>query len=161
PKAGAIIFGSLNNMAKHNGKVLALWAKLLSAVPGSKLRLLSGPGQESVKMVRHALQTAGVNPDRVEFLSRMEKKEYFAALGEIDIALDPFPYNGGITSCDTLWMGTPLLTLAGKTYVSRQGVAILSNVGMEEWIAKTPEEFIEKAKKSASEAQVVEILVRQ
>ncbi|MEI7854369.1 MAG: hypothetical protein RL553_19 [Planctomycetota bacterium] len=158
PKAGAIIFGSLNNMAKHNGKVLSLWAKLLSAVPGSKLRLLSGPGQESIKMVRHALQTAGVNPDRVEFLPRMEKKEYFAALGEIDIALDPFPYNGGITSCDTLWMGTPLLTLAGTTYVSRQGVAILSNVGMEEWIAKTPEEFIEKAKKSASEAARLSLL---
>jgi predicted O-linked N-acetylglucosamine transferase (SPINDLY family) len=158
PKAGAIIFGSLNNMAKHNGKVLSLWAKLLSAVPGSKLRLLSGPGQESVKMVRHAMQTAGVNPDRVEFLSRMEKKEYFAALGEIDIALDPFPYNGGITSCDTLWMGTPLLTLAGKTYVSRQGVSILSNVGMEDWIAKTPEEFIEKAKKFASEATRLSLL---
>jgi predicted O-linked N-acetylglucosamine transferase (SPINDLY family) len=88
----------------------------------------------------------------------MEKKEYFAALGEIDIALDPFPYNGGITSCDTLWMGTPLLTLAGTTYVSRQGVAILSNVGMEDWIAKTPEEFIEKAKKSASEAARLSLL---
>lgn len=158
PKAGAIIFGSLNNMAKHNGKVLSLWARLLGAVPGSKLRLLSGPGQESIKMVRHAMQTAGVNPDRVEFLPRMEKKEYFAALGEIDISLDPFPYNGGITSCDTLWMGTPLLTLAGKTYVSRQGVAILSNLGLEDWIAKTQEEFIEKAKKAASEGARLSLL---
>ncbi len=157
-KPGAIIFGSLNNMAKHNTKVLALWAKLLSAVPGSKLRLLSGPGQESAKMVRFALQTAGVNPDRAELLSRMDKNEYFAALGEIDIALDPFPYNGGVTSCDTLWMGTPLLTLAGDSYVSRQGIAILSNVGMEDWIAKTPEEYIEKAKKSAAEIARLSLL---
>lgn len=158
PKAGGIIFGSLNNMAKHNPKVLNLWARLLGAIPGSKLRLLSGPGQESVKLIRQAMQQGGVNPDRVEFLQRMEKKDYFAAQADIDIALDPFPYNGGVTTCDALWMGTPVLTIAGESYVSRQGVAILSALDLQDWIAKTPEEFIEKAKKFSAEPARLSLL---
>lgn len=158
PKSGAIIFGSLNNMAKHNPKVLALWAKVLSAVPDSKLRLLAGPGQESTKLVRQAMQLGGVNPDRVEFLPRMEKPSYFLAQSEIDIALDPFPYNGGVTTCDALWMGTPVLALAGESYVSRQGVAILSALGMEDWIASSPEDFVAKAKKFAGESTRLSLL---
>ncbi|MSR31136.1 MAG: glycosyltransferase family 41 protein [Gemmataceae bacterium] len=150
-KAGAIVFGSLNNMAKHNVKVLGLWAKILMAVPGSRLRLLAGGTQEAARQARHIFQHSQINPDRVEFLSRMEPADYLKAQGEIDIALDPFPYNGGVTTCDAFWMGTPVLTLEGNSYVSRQGVSLNSALGLEDWIARTADELVAKAKQFASE----------
>ncbi len=140
-----IIFGSFNNMAKINDKVLALWARILAKVPGSKLHLLGGNSDTTGERIRAVLAPVGVDPERIERLPRMDKQTYFSAQGSIDIALDPFPYNGAITSCDALWMGTPVLALEGKSYVSRQGLAVLSPLGLDDWVAASEKEYLEKA----------------
>ena len=79
-------------------------------------------------------------------------KDYFAQLyGQIDVALDPFPYGGGTTTCDALWMGVPVVTLAGRTAVGRAGVSILSNLGLPELIAQTPEQYLSSARDLAAD----------
>ena len=81
---------------------------------------------------------AGILRDRIQLITRMARPQYFEMYGEIDIALDPFPYNGGVTTCDALWMGVPVLTVAGGSYVSRQGVMQMFQVGLPEFVADSP-----------------------
>lgn len=145
PNPEAILFGSLNNMAKVNDRVLAVWARILAKTPGSRLLMLTGKSETTAARIAQALEAVGVDPSRVVRLSRMDKAEYFAAQASIDIALDPFPYNGGVTTLDAIWMGTPVLALAGRTYVSRQGLAINRTLGMEDWTVRSEEEYIAKA----------------
>lgn len=145
PDPHGIVFGSFNNMAKTNDRVIALWARILAKVPGSRLRLLAGNSETTLERIRALMAPVGVDPSRVERMVRMDKNEYFQAQGSIDIALDPFPYNGAITTCDALWMGTPVLTLEGKTYAARQGKAILRQIGMNDWVATSEKEYLDKA----------------
>ena len=142
PNKDAIVFGSLNNPAKHNEKVIKLWAKVLKAFSGSKLHLLSGTSKTYKSMVLGLMKEEGVTPNRIVFLQRMEQEKYFEALGEIDIALDPFPYNGGITSCDSLWMGATLITMVGDSYVSRQGTMILNAMQLPAWVVSSEKDYI-------------------
>ncbi len=149
--SGRVTFGSLNNLSKVTDRVLELWAKILQAVPGSRLIVMQcGEGGQSER-VRRVLVAAGVEPDRVQTVGKTTRENYLQHLSSIDIALDPFPYNGGVTTCDALWMGLPVVTLAGKSYVSRQGVSLLSNVGLQELIARTPEEYILIARRIAED----------
>jgi protein O-GlcNAc transferase len=94
---------------------------------------------------RHLLErfsAAGVEPGRVTLAPRQPRGKYFEWIHSADIALDPFPYNGGVTSCDTLWMGVPLVSLRGESYWARQGAALLGNVGHEELIAQSPDDYV-------------------
>jgi predicted O-linked N-acetylglucosamine transferase (SPINDLY family) len=84
----------------------------------------------------------GLDPSRVELVGRCSREEYLKLFNRIDIALDPFPYNGDTTTCDGLWMGAPIVTLAGDAFVSRRGVSHLANAGLAELIARTPEEYV-------------------
>ncbi len=145
PNPEAILFGSLNNMAKINDRVLAVWARILAKTPGSRLLMLTGKSETTAARIAQSMEAVGVDPGRIIRLSRMDKPEYFAAQASIDIALDPFPYNGGVTTLDALWMGTPVLALAGRTYVSRQGLAINKTLGLEDWTVRSEEEYIAKA----------------
>ncbi len=151
----AIQFGSFNNMAKVNDRVLAVWARILAKTPGSKLKILTGKSETTAARIAQAMESVNVDPARVERYSRMDKLAYFTAQASIDIALDPFPYNGGVTSLDALWMGTPVLAMAGRTYVSRQGLAINKTLGLEDWIARNEEEYIAKAVALARETELL------
>jgi predicted O-linked N-acetylglucosamine transferase (SPINDLY family) len=144
--SGAITFASLNLLAKVSDDVLAIWLQVLAAVPGSRLLLRSGEGRTGEERIRAAVSDHGLSPERVVLRGRMASRfDYLKLYQEVDLALDPFPYNGITTTCDALWMGVPVLTLAGKMSVSRHGVRFLRNVGLEELITSTPEDYVERA----------------
>jgi protein O-GlcNAc transferase len=141
---GFITFGCLNNFAKVSGDALELWADVLSAVPGSRLLLSTGVGSHR-KAVIDRFARRGISADRLELIGWQPWERYVQQLSSVDIALDPFPYNGGITSCDALWMGVPVVSLSGRTAVGRAGRSILSNIGLREMVADTPEGYIQIA----------------
>ena len=139
---GFITFGGLNNFCKLNDATLSLWGDLLSAVPSSRLRLLAPEGSAR-QWVLDRLRDDGIYPGRVIFHRLAPRLEYLSTYHHIDIALDTFPYNGHTTSLDALWMGVPLLTVAGTSPVARAGVSQLSNVGLTELIAGSPRRFVQ------------------
>jgi len=139
-------FGCLNNVAKISDACLDVWAKLLQAAPGSRLILMAGQSIAGVRRLNDRFTKAGVLRDRVQLVNRLPRDKYFEQYCEIDLALDPLPYNGGVTTCDALWMGVPVLAVAGTSYVSRQGVMQLVTVGLTDFIAGSPQELIDVAK---------------
>lgn len=145
---GYITFGSFNNLAKISDEAIALWASVLHAVAHSRLFLktkqLADAQARGLLLKRFA--AAGINPERIELASWVANQGgHLAAYGKVDIALDTYPYHGTTTTCEALWMGAPVLTLAGAVHVSRVGVSILNNVGFPELVAETPEEFLNRA----------------
>jgi predicted O-linked N-acetylglucosamine transferase (SPINDLY family) len=143
---GYITFGCFNNFAKVTDPVLATWAKIMANVPESHL-LLEIAGLEGPKFqneVENRLQKHGLPLDRI-ILEPRKRCNQFVLYNKIDIALDPFPCVGGTTSMDTLWMGVPLVTLAGRHFVSRMGVSILTNAGLPELIAQNVDEYVKLA----------------
>jgi predicted O-linked N-acetylglucosamine transferase (SPINDLY family) len=118
-----------------------LWAEILRRVPESRLRLQSPAGSHQ-GAVRSLFQDRGVDPERIEFLAPRPRALYLRLYQDLDLGLDPFPYNGHNSTLEALWMGVPVVTLAGCTAVGRGGVSILSNAGLPELIAQTPEEYL-------------------
>jgi predicted O-linked N-acetylglucosamine transferase (SPINDLY family) len=151
-KNGVVTFGSLNSFAKVNDRVIALWRQVLEAVPGSRL-LVHALGGEANRIARARFARLGVAPDRLTLVGRQPLESYFNQYNAIDIALDPFPYGGGTTSLDALWMGVPLVTLAGRMPVGRTGVTLLSNVGLSDLIANGPAEYVHIAAGLAANLQ--------
>jgi predicted O-linked N-acetylglucosamine transferase (SPINDLY family) len=143
-KNGFVTFGSLNNFRKINPAVRAVWTELLRAVPGSRLMIHAHEGRHREKLLG-SFAAAGIASDRISFVGTLPLADYLRQYQSIDIALDTFPYAGGTTTCDALWMGVPVVTLAGDLGVSRSGVSILSNIGMTDLIARTPEEYVRMA----------------
>jgi protein O-GlcNAc transferase len=142
--AGRMTFGSLNNFAKVNESVLALWALVLDSVKGSRLVLLCPEGRTRER-VRKFFGSRGVSPERVEFVGFLPRLEFLSLYQRIDIALDPFPCNGMTTTCDALWMGAPVLTLPGEIPVSRAGLSLLSTIGLGEFAAASEEDYVRSA----------------
>ena len=146
-KNGYITFGSFNHFAKINPAVLDLWARLLGRLPSARLflkvRSLADP--ETAAYVLEAFARRGIGEDRVAL--RSDELSVAAQLGlyqGVDIALDTSPYNGTTTTCEALWMGVPVVTLAGLTHVSRVSASLLTHLGRPEWIAHSEDEYIEK-----------------
>lgn len=139
--AGCVTFGCLNKTGKINPPTIALWARVLHAVPGSRLILLASV-EEMRARIRGEFAAHAIEPERVEFVGWQRRPDYFVTHHRIDVALDPLPYGGHITLCDALWMGVPTIALPGETAVSRAGLSLLSNVGLPEWIAATPDDFV-------------------
>ena len=153
---GNITFGCSNIRPKITGEMLVLWAKLLNDVPGSRLLLKNSGFQESSVRQRTlaSLAKAGISPGRVEFVGLVPTlAEHLAIYGRVDIALDTFPYHGTATTCEALWMGVPVVTLAGRTHTSRVGASLLTNVGMPELIATSADDYIRIAALLASDVQ--------
>lgn len=145
---GYITFGSFNNFAKVTQQQLALWARILQAVPEARLYLKSmALGTDSVKQrVLEQFAAAGVAPERI--LLRVVTKtplEHLAEYGRVDIALDTFPYHGTTTTCEALWMGTPVVALTGTTHASRVAVSLLENAGCPELLAADEDEYLRQA----------------
>jgi len=148
--SGFITFGSLCNFAKISEPARDLWARVLLEVKNSHLLLAAHPGDHCQKAADR-FASHGVDPDRIEFIGRQNWNAYIATFGRIDIALDPIPYNGGISTCDALWMGVPVVTLVGDRAVGRAGKSILMNLNLPELIAKTPDEFVAIAVRLAND----------
>jgi predicted O-linked N-acetylglucosamine transferase (SPINDLY family) len=144
-RSDTFVFASLNNLIKTNPSVIALWARILGALPHARLML----GNVTDEGIRHRLigrfGQAGVAADRLILQPRMAFHDYLALHHTIDLALDPFPYNGGTTTMHSLWMGVPVLTLAGGHMVSRCAVPLLSRVGLDTFITHTEEEYFQRA----------------
>ena len=149
---GRITFGCLNHFRKVNDGVLRLWARVLSAVPESRLLLLAPEGSVRDR-VRALFDEAGVKPERIEFVARGSRLEYLSQYQEIDICLDTSPYNGHTTSLDALWMGVPTVTLVGETVVGRAGLCQAMNLGLPELIATTRDQYVQAASSLASDLE--------
>ncbi|HSZ55891.1 MAG TPA: tetratricopeptide repeat protein [Tepidisphaeraceae bacterium] len=137
---GFVTFASFNNFTKVNTDVLQLWARIMAAVPNSRLLLHTHPGSHQ-NAVRETLALGGVDAARIEFFGFLPTDQFLRLHQQADIALDPFPFNGGMTTCDSLWMGIPVVSLAGRTAVGRSGLSILSNAGLPELVAQTQEQY--------------------
>jgi predicted O-linked N-acetylglucosamine transferase (SPINDLY family) len=129
--------------ALKNG-VLALWARVLARVPDAKM-LLGHVPEESVSELLERFARFGVSADRLVLRPRAGMRTYLGYHHEVDIVLDTFPYTGGTTSCHSLWMGVPILTLAGDTRTSRQTACVLGVAGLQQWVSTSGDELVEKA----------------
>lgn len=144
---GCITFGSFNNIAKLNDQVLELWARLMMAIPDARLLIAAMPVSVLAEQrIAGIFQRCGVDPRRIDFRARQPAQAYYHTCMEADIALDPFPYNGGTTSIDILCLGVPIITLAGTRSIARGGVTLLSNLGLPRFIAGNEDEYVEIAR---------------
>jgi predicted O-linked N-acetylglucosamine transferase (SPINDLY family) len=140
---GFVTFGSFNNFSKVNGHVIDAWARILGGVPGSRLLVVVRGGEENAHLVQ-AFESRGVGRDRVRLLPRQSSEAYFRLHNEVDVSLDPFPYNGGITGLDSAWMGVPFVTLAGDRAVGRAGLSILTNLGLGELVSRGVDDYVRR-----------------
>ncbi len=144
---GYVTFGCCNNLSKLGGTVLALWARILHAQPDSRLLLKNKQFSDTATqedMVRR-FAAHGIGRERLILEGPASRHDYLRTHRNIDIALDPFPYTGGTTTAEALWMGVPVLTLAGERFIARQGVGLLANAGLAGWIAADAEDYLAKA----------------
>jgi predicted O-linked N-acetylglucosamine transferase (SPINDLY family) len=147
---GRITFGCLNNFCKVNDRVLELWATILQAVPKSQLLLHAHEGKHR-QHVLDRMAAAGIASDRVTFAAFAKGEKYWDLYRYIDVALDTFPFAGGTTTCDALWMGVPVVSLAGKTAVGRAGLSLLSHIGLAELVGKTEADYAAIATKLSTD----------
>ncbi len=148
-----ITFGSFNNLSKINKEVVFLWSKILKAVPKSKIFLKSHVLNDPYfkKLIINIFEKNNINIDSIILEGRSSRKEYFACYNKIDIALDPFPWSGAISTWEAIWMGVPVLTKKGnKRFASHQSESINYNSEMSDWIAKDENEYLDKAIKFAA-----------
>jgi predicted O-linked N-acetylglucosamine transferase (SPINDLY family) len=143
-QTGHVTFGCLNNFAKVTPMVLSRWREMMRSLPGSRL-LLHARGGSHCDRVRQFFAEAGIEPDRIAFVGRLPYREYLRTYERIDLALDTFPYVGGTTTCDALWMGVPVVSLVGKAPQSRGGWTILSNVGLPELTVRSSKDYVQTA----------------
>ena len=138
-------FGSFNSVYKINDQVLDLWGEILRAVPASRLVISACPDFEYASKIKEFFLNKGISIDRIEPRPRMSLRNFLESMNDIDIALDPFPYTGGVTTYHTLSQGVPTITLEGNTEYERNCAAILREAGLSDWIAQTPQEYVTKA----------------
>jgi len=147
-KKGQITFGSFNNLSKMNDSVVALWAEILHAIPESRLMLKAKKFSEPTicANTHQRFSACGIAPERIVLLGHVRnREEHLAIYNLVDIALDPFPYNGTTTSIESLWMGVPFITGPGDRFISRVGQSIANNAGLTDWIAEDHEDYVNKA----------------
>jgi predicted O-linked N-acetylglucosamine transferase (SPINDLY family) len=152
--AGHVTFGSFNQFAKLTPAVVELWARLLRECPSAHLllRARSLADNETASRLRETFARLGVDPGRLELDgSQLSVAAHQGCYHRVDLALDPFPYNGTTTTCEALWMGVPVIALAGRTHVARVGASLLTHLGTPEWIAQSPDDYIERCRALASD----------
>ena len=145
--SSGVTFGSFNNLAKVTPEVLATWAKILTALPGSRL-LVVGRGGNAVKP---AMEAHGIAAERIETIDRQPLRHFLALHHRVDLSLDTFPYNGGTTGLLAIWMGVPFITFDGGQTTGRAGGGLLRPIGLSQLIATDPEDYVEKAVQAASD----------
>ena len=140
---GRVTFSSFNNFQKITPAVFALWSRILALLPDSRLMMICPASFRD--HVNKEFADHGVGAERLIFVDRLPLSDYLALHHHVDIALDPFPYNGGTITRNSLWMGVPVVTLAGRMPVSRVGLALMSEVGLPAFIAQNEEEYAQIA----------------
>lgn len=142
-----VTFGCYQSLAKVNDEVLACWKPIFAALPKARLRWQCAQfaDMEARKATFARLRRHGIAESRVQLLKDESRQEYLASYRHVDLLLDTFPFPGGTTTCEALWMGVPTLTLSGRTMLSRQGASLLSAAGLRDWIATSREEYVGKA----------------
>ena len=150
---GHVTFGCFNNLTKLNDAVLTVWSRILHAVPGSRLVLKAPQFRDAAMRDATAARfaTLGIDADRIVVEPPSWRADYLRAYDRIDIALDPFPYPGGTTSFEALWMGVPVLTRRGDRFLSRAGETIMRNAGLPDWIATDDDDYVSRAVRLAGD----------
>jgi predicted O-linked N-acetylglucosamine transferase (SPINDLY family) len=152
-----LTFGSFNNVPKLTPRTLALWAQILNSVPGSRL-LLKAPSFSdggAVRLFGERLQKLGIDLALVEFRGPTGLTDMMAEYADMDIALDPVPYNGGTTSLQAMWMGVPVVTQRGHNFVSRMGASFMTAAGLPEWVAEDDEGYVRVAVQMAQDREAL------
>jgi protein O-GlcNAc transferase len=157
---GLLTFASLNRLSKMSDGTLALWARLLAALPHSRL-LLKDRQLNSLserERILGGFAGLGIGPERLMLQGGSPHAEHLAAFSQVDIALDPFPQNGGISTFEALWMGVPVIALAGHTVPSRIGASILTAAGLVDWVASDEDEYVAIALRNSADRQALAAL---
>ena len=151
-RQGFLTFGCLNRTMKITPAALDLWAQILEALPDAKLLLKDGllDDFQAQERMRGGFTDRGIDPDRLLLRGRTSHREHLAAYGEVDIALDTFPHNGGITTWEALWMGVPVVTLPGNKPSSRISASILHALELDAWVAENEEGYLRLAVRQAA-----------
>ncbi len=159
-KNGFATFGSFNNLAKVTPEVVSVWAGILRGAPTARLVMkYRGLGDQTVRELYLDLFAAhGVEPQRLDLLPWSSYADYLATYHQVDVTLDPFPFSGSTITCESLWMGVPVVTCPGETFASRHSLGHLSNVGLMETIAQDLDEYIELAISLAGDLPRVAVL---
>jgi len=142
---GFITFGSFNHTAKLSKTTRRLWSEILTLLPDSRLVVMGVPEGQAQDRLLQDFRDAGIAGSRITIVPYVLLDEYFRWFNAVDIALDTTPYSGGTTTCDTLWMGVPVITVPGLRSVSRSAASILTTVGLHDWIASTLEDYVRLA----------------
>jgi protein O-GlcNAc transferase len=150
---GHITFGCFNNLAKITPRVIATWCTILRCLPDARLVLKTyqfcdGPTSERVLA---AFAAHGVAPSRLDLRGASGHRRFLGEYNDIDVVLDPFPYSGGLTTCEALWMGVPTVTMPGETFASRHSVSHLNNAGLVDWVALDTAAYVELAVRKSSD----------
>lgn len=151
-----VTFGSFNNLSKVTPAVISAWAAILQAMPNSRLimKYRALTDRATQEYVHKLFEQQEISRDRVQLLGHVNSfAEHLALYSQIDIALDSFPYNGTTTTCEALWMGVPVITIAGQGHAARVGVSILANLGLTDLITTSVAEYVELAKRLASDRE--------
>ena len=151
-RSGPIRFGCFNHLRKLTDITLQTWSKILNSIPSSRLVLKAAGFEDSTALclLRRRLLRAGLEPEKIDYLPFAPTiSEHLLQYREIDIALDPFPNGGCTTTCEALWMGVPVITLAGNSYVSRMSSSVLHGAGMKNWVADDLNSYIDLTVKYA------------
>jgi len=157
---GFITFGSFSNVLKLSPTVRRLWAEILTRLPDSRI-VFAGIPQGPIRdgLIRD-FEKAGIAAGRIATFPRVGSADYFRSFNDIDVALDTTPYSGGTTTCDTLWMGVPIVTVPGTRSISRSTASILATLGLSEWIAAGPEDYVRLAVRCAEDREAIAELRR-
>jgi len=151
--AGHLTFGCFQSLSKINAGVLAAWGRIFAALPDARLRLqnadLALPAVRATLLER--LVKVGIVATRVDLAGAMPRDDYLAAYSRVDVMLDTFPYPGGTTTCEALWMGVPTLTLAGESMLARQGASLMACAGLADWVAGDEDDYVDRALEHARE----------
>jgi predicted O-linked N-acetylglucosamine transferase (SPINDLY family) len=156
---GHITFGCFNRYSKNSPMVLAAWAQILSRVPDSQLVICVPEGEIRQQMARF-FSERGIHTERLAAFAKLNHQDFWKLHGEVDIALDPFPFGGGTTTCETLWMGVPVVSVTGSEggdfsprFASRMGYAFLNNIGLPELVANTVSQYVDIAVRLAQDPE--------
>ena len=150
-RARHVTYGSLNQVAKLSPTCRRLWIEILQRAPQARLVLQGVPEGTAREGLLGEFGAAGIDQARLSFEAHVPVQDYFSRIDAIDVALDTTPYSGGTTTCDTLWMGVPVVTLEGERSASRSASSILHTLGLGEWVARSPQEYVDIALRAARE----------
>ncbi|HVY16498.1 MAG TPA: tetratricopeptide repeat protein [Rhodopila sp.] len=157
---GFVTFGCFNNLAKITPRVVETWSRILHRVPDSRIVLKTHQlgDADTVAGMRAAFELHGIDPDRVECRGSSGHRAFMGQYGDIDLVLDPFPYSGGLTTCEALWMGVPTITLPGEIFASRHSASHMSNAGLADWVVGSLDAYVEMAERRAGDLGALALL---